>query len=234
VIAAAVVPHPPLLVPALTGGGADQAAGLLPAVDAAVAALLAEAPQLVVCVGDGARTTPHPTRAWGTLAGFGVDLAAPSGPQPGRPTLPLSLTLGGWLLERAGWRGQVLLHEVAVTAAPDDALALGRRLASDAGEHAAWLVLGDACSTRTEQSPGYYDPRAEPFDAAVAAALAAGDVAALASLDALLAAELGAAGRAPWQVLAGALGRHRAARGMLRYDAAPYGVGYLVANWWPG
>jgi len=233
-IAAAVVPHPPLLVPALVSGAAERLAGLLQACDAAVAALLAEAPQAVICVGDGARTAPHPSSAWGTLAGFGVGVEAPSRHPEVRPTLPLSLTVGRWLLERAGWRGRVLLHEVASRATPTDCARLGRRLVTDAGEHAAWLVLGDASRTRTEQAPGYLDPRAEGFDAAVAAALAGGDAAALSGIDADLAADLGADGRAAWQVLAGALGRHRTARATLRYDAAPFGVGYLVASWWPG
>jgi hypothetical protein len=62
--------------------------------------------------------------------------------------------------------------------------------------------------------------------------LEAGDPGVLAALDAPLAAELGASGRAPWQVLAGALQGRRATRSLLRYDAAPHGVGYLVAGWW--
>ena len=68
----------------------------------------------------------------------------------------------------------------------------------------ALLVVGDGAATHTEKAPGYLDERAGPFDDAVAAALATADPAALAALDPALAADLWAAGRAPWQVLAGA------------------------------
>jgi hypothetical protein len=44
-----------------------------------------------------------------------------------------------------------------------------------------------------------------------------------------LATVLQAAGRAPWQVLAGALAAAELT-GELLYDAAPYGVGYFVAS----
>lgn len=243
-IAAAVLPHPPLLVPEVATGAAAEVAPLLHACDAAVADLVARRPDLLVCVGDGSRTRPHPAGSWGTFAGLGVDLRAPSAPpssadpgeqeEPARPSLPLSLTVGRWLLERAGWTGRLLLHEVAVDADPALCAELGRRLTVESGPGAAWLVLGDASSTRTEKAPGYLDPRAEGFDAGVARALAGGDAAALAGLDAGLARELGAAGRAPWQVLAAAAGGGRwPGRAELRHDAAPYGVGYLVATWLP-
>lgn len=55
-------------------------------------------------------------------------------------------------------------------------------------------------------------------------------MAALAALDAELAAELLAAGRAPWQVLAGAA-EGAGLDGRLLYEDAPYGVGYFVAAW---
>ena len=52
----------------------------------------------------------------------------------------------------------------------------------------------------------------------------------LLALDPALSDELLVAGRAPWQVLAGAAdgGSWSAA---VTYDAAPYGVTYLVATW---
>ena len=63
------------------------------------------------------------------------------------------------------------------------------------------------------------------------AALAAADLGALRDLDPALAAELGADGRAAWQVLAGlaeATGPWRCARSEL---LVPYGVGYHLALW---
>jgi hypothetical protein len=63
----------------------------------------------------------------------------------------------------------------------------------------------------------------------VATAQARGDAGALAALDPEVAAQLLVAGRAPWQVLAGAA--DRTMDGSLLYDSAPYGVAYFVATW---
>jgi hypothetical protein len=93
------------------------------------------------------------------------------------------------------------------------------------------LVMGDGSACRTTRAPGYADPRADPFDASATKALVDADPAGLLALDPALAAELMAAGRAPWQVLAGVPGSYR---GELLYDAAPYGVQYTVATWRPG
>jgi hypothetical protein len=71
--------------------------------------------------------------------------------------------------------------------------------------------------------------RAEGFDAGMARVLAGADTEAPTGLDATVAAELRAAGRAPWQVLAGAA-RGGRFTGELLADEAPYGVGHLVAS----
>jgi hypothetical protein len=94
----------------------------------------------------------------------------------------------------------------------------------------ALLVMGDASACRTLKAPGYLDERAVPFDREAARALGAADIAALKALDAGLARELKAAGRAPWQVLAGAA-ETAGLSGTLLYEDAPYGVGYVVAAW---
>jgi aromatic ring-opening dioxygenase LigB subunit len=108
-------------------------------------------------------------------------------------------------------------------------LGLGRGLA-ELADRVVLLVMGDGSACRTVKAPGYLDERAESFDAAVTAALADADTAALAGLDDRLAAELQAAGRAPWQVLAGAA-EGAGLGGRLLYEEAPYGVGYFVAAW---
>lgn len=105
----------------------------------------------------------------------------------------------------------------------------GRQIGGAAGR-IALLVMGDGSACRTLKAPGYLDERAAPFDAAVARALGTADVEALKALDTELAHELKAAGRAPWQVLAGAAEGTEPA-GALLYEDAPYGVGYVVATW---
>ncbi|MGH3165026.1 MAG: hypothetical protein ACRDN0_03910, partial [Trebonia sp.] len=111
---------------------------------------------------------------------------------------------------------------------------LGASLA-DAGARAGLLVMGDGSAKRTLKAPGYFDERAAPFDASVEQAVRSGDMTALAAMDAALARDLMATGRAAWQVLAGALGagsagaRAGVSPGEVLYSDFPYGVSYLVA-----
>ncbi len=230
-VAAAVCPHPPLLVPGVAAGATAETDDLRAACDAAVAVLLAAQPDLVVVVGAADRMGPFPAEAWGSLRAYGLDdrdLGIVAG--DGEPTLPLPLTLGRWLLDRAGGAAGALLFGVAADAAPDRCVEIGTALA-DRAPQVGMLVMGDGTGRRTPK-PGYLDDRAEPFDASVSAALAAADPAALADLDVVLAEDLLVQGRAAWQVLAGAAAG-TAWRGEVTYDAAPYGVGYLVATWLP-
>lgn len=217
--AAAVCPHPPLLVPEVASGAAPELDALRAACAEAVRRL--DAGGEVVVVGAAAETRDYGTGPAGTLRPYGVDVAVGEGD----PVLPLSLTIGRWLLGERTAR----YRSVAGDASPDSCARLGAEIAASSAR-VALLVMGDASACRTERAPGYLDARAAGFDAAVAEALATADAGALARLDAGLAAELFAAGRAPWQVLAGAAGRGDFA-GALLADEAPYGVGYLVASW---
>jgi hypothetical protein len=219
-VAAAVCPHPPLLVPEVAGGAAAEADDLRAACRAAVATLRGND---VVVVGAAPETRPYDTG------------------------LPLALAIGAWLLPGAR------LHGIRHDATPAEAAALGATLARD---DVALLVMGDGSARRDAKAPGYVDPRAEPYDAAVARALRDADPAALLALDPADDAALLVAGRAAWQVLAGAaaagIARPESAagtagpestagtagtantvryRGEVTYDRAPYGVGYLVATW---
>ncbi|MFE1286741.1 class III extradiol dioxygenase subunit B-like domain-containing protein [Streptomyces sp. NPDC058751] len=246
-VAAAVCPCPPLLVPEVAAGAAPELDAARAACTDALGVLAASRPDLLVVVGPADRSGrgPHPQGTRGSFGGFGVDLTVrlgrpdTDGADPGTDgavpdsperELPASLAVAAWLLERTGWSD-----------APVEGLGVGEPLESErcfrAGEQiggragrVALLVMGDASACRTLKAPGYLDGRAEGFDAEVARALGAADVAALKALDASLAYELKAAGRAPWQVLAGAA-EGAGLGGALLHDDAPYGVGYLVAAW---
>lgn len=227
-VAAAVCPHPPVLVPELAAGAAGELDTLRAACDGAVASLLAAGPELVVIVGDAPAVGPYPADAWGSLAGYGVDVRVGDGPGP--PSLPLSLTLGRWLLDRRSAAAPSALgFGVSADAEPDRCAQLGAALAGRA-PRVGLLVMGDGSARRSLKGPGYLDERAEPFDASVARALGSADAAALLALDPGLAGDLLAAGRAPWQVLAGAAG-DAPWRGDVTYEHAPYGVAYFVATW---
>ncbi|GAA0575701.1 class III extradiol dioxygenase subunit B-like domain-containing protein [Streptomyces crystallinus] len=236
-VAAAVCPCPPLLVPAVASGAAPELDAARDACADAVGLLAASRPDLLVVVGPAEQTArgPHPQGAPGSFAAFGVDLRVHLGPAPAVPDdtareLPPSLAVGAWLLERSGWSDAPVeglgVGEPLEAARCADA---GRSLAARA-DRVALLVMGDGSACRTLKAPGYLDERAEAFDEGVASALGAADTRALLELDAELAYELKAAGRAPWQVLAGAA-EGAGLAGRLLYEDAPYGVGYFVAVW---
>lgn len=226
-IQAAICPHPPLLVPEVAGAAAAELDGLRAACDAVVRALTECRPDLLVVVGGGPRTREYDPGVTGGLQPYGVDLTV-GGPAGGTPVLPLSLTIGCWLAERAGAVPD-RYQEVGWDEPAAECSALGRRLADAAGR-VALLVMGDGSACRSAAAPGHLDDRAEPYDAEVARALAHGDAAVLTELDPALSTTLMAAGRGPWQVLAGAAGDDRFEAELLA-DDAPYGVGYLVAAW---
>ncbi|AUG79930.1 hypothetical protein CFP65_5221 [Kitasatospora sp. MMS16-BH015] len=229
-VAAAICPCPPLLVPEVAVGAAGELDGLRAACEEAVGAVLAAGPELLVVVGPGPKGGVWTEGGAGTFRGYGVpvDVRLPSGGVEG-PELAPSLTVGAWLLERAATA--LPTHAVAV---PEDAptarlLGLGEGLA-ELADRVGLLVLGGGSARRSVKAPGYYDERAEAYDAELAKALGSADLAALEALDPGLAAELMVDGRAPWQVLAGAA-RGTALTARLSHDEAPYGVGYLVASW---
>jgi hypothetical protein len=142
--------------------------------------------------------------------------------------------MGAWLVARSGWAGPVVAVGVHTEAGPPQAEAVGRGLAARA-PRVGLLVMGDGSARMSEAAPGYVDPRAVPFQAAVAAALSVADTSSLLSIDPVLAADLLVAGRAAWQVLCGAADhareQGRTIRPRLVGRQAPYGVDYLVATW---
>ena len=277
-IAGAVCPHPPLLIPAALGSAAsDPPAELREVASAAalaVSGLAGARPDVIVVVGGGAAEREYGAGASGGLHAFGIGVTV----GPGEPVLPLSLTVGRWLLERAGILARdetpdpagglagagawlpggtgpgrpaevagrpaepmsvpgdgaasgiaVVFQEVAGDAAAGECLKLGRILA-DRAPRVALLAMGDACARPAREDPDVPDPAARDYDADVAEALAAADARWLARLDPALDDELVVAGRAAWQVLAGAA-RGARMQGRLLCMSAPYGVTYLVASW---
>ena len=227
-IAAAVCPHPPLLVPEVTGAsdlGVHELRRLRAACRDAVAVLIGAAPDLLVVAGGAGQTAEYPATAGGSLGDFGVPFTVGAD-----AVLPLSLTIGKWLLAGAApaappgaWWG------VASGAATADCLSLGEKLAALA-PRVALLAMGDGPGRRARGVPAAADPEADGYDEQMSAALAAADPGALAALDPGRDQELFVAGRAAWQVLAGAASAG-AFTADLRYAAAPFEVSYYVATW---
>ncbi|GAA5181622.1 hypothetical protein GCM10023322_16730 [Rugosimonospora acidiphila] len=214
-------------------------------------------------MGTGAKTAWRAPDEYGTLAPWGVPLEVVPG-RRGHPSLPLSLTVGAWLLSRradltsappagsadatvagtatvsvtatvagtatVGGTVAVGMASVAADEPPAGCAAFGRDRCAPWLPRVALLVMGDGSAWRAEPPSGYADPRATVLDGMTAKALAAADLDGLLALDPALATELTAAGRPAWQALAGAAAGADW-RAELLYDAAPYGVGYLVASW---
>ncbi|MEU6550904.1 class III extradiol dioxygenase subunit B-like domain-containing protein [Streptomyces sp. NPDC046915] len=234
-VAAALCPCPPLLVPQVAAGAAPELDAARAACADALGVLAAARTDLLVVVGPAEQSGrgPHPQGTPGSFRGFGVDLDVRLGPGQGTAydrTLPPSLAVAGWLLERTRWADAPIEGlGVGEPLAPERCVEAGREIGARR-ERVGLLVMGDASACRTVKAPGYLDERAAPFDAGVARALGSADVAALKALDPGLAYELKASGRAPWQVLAGAA-ENAGLTGTLLYEDAPYGVGYMVAAW---
>jgi hypothetical protein len=202
-------PQPPLLLPGTTGCPVAEVEQLRAACLSGVRDLLVDRPESLVLLG-------------------GIAAAETGGERE-----PISIRIGRLLLAEAGCAIPVRPVAIRSDAATEQCLTTGRRLAAEADEprRIALLVMADGSARRGLKAPGYLDPRAQPFDRAVEAALTAGDPAGLADLDAALAADLMVAGRAAWQVLAGATegGRFRAET---YYLGDPFGVWYPVVRWY--
>lgn len=128
--------------------------------------------------------------------------------------------------ESAGWRvGRELL-----LAGGADEDAVTRMQPGEAPTAAGILVVANGSATRDEKAPGHLDPRAAGFDAAVGAALATGDAAALAGLDEELARELWC-DDAPVLRALGRWAGEAVVHARMDLDETPFGVQYWVVRW---
>lgn len=204
-----------MLVPEIAQGASDELADLRSLCDAVVRRLVAAANDTVTVVASAPEPERWGTEAGGSLRGFGVDVRA------GGPELVLTpeLTMGAWLLDRAGWQGEREYRAVRADT----------RFEIDVPV----LVMADGSAKRTDTAPGHIDERALAYDKVIAHALATGDAGAFARLDVRLGEHLWAAG-APAMCAVGAnvIAARRSVRtASLHFDEAPYGVGYFVASW---
>jgi hypothetical protein len=215
-----------MIVPEIAGGAAPELDPLRAACDAAMRRLAVSGAASLLVVGGDSLTMDYSPPVRASFSRWG--LPEPPG-EP--PSLPLSLSVGAWLLNRAFVPVSAITPcfvSIAQAATVRECAELARRRAPD--EPWALLAMGDGSARRGTGAPGYDDPRAGPYDESVERALATADLEALRGLDPVLSAELMVAGRAPWQVLAAAAagGRWRAT---MEYSGAPYGVAYFVASW---
>ncbi len=183
-------------------------------------------PEVIAVIGAGRRTGTWPAAGRLDLTAFAPALGTRAG--GAEPPLPLPLGLGARLLDESGYPGPRLLQSVSGGDPAAACLRLGAGLRS-LGGRVGLLVMADGSACRGLRAPGYLDPRAAAFDAALERAVRGGDLGALGAMDEGLARELLVTGRPAWQVLAGAMpGRSPAAE--ILYADAPFGVFYLAAS----
>jgi hypothetical protein len=225
--AIAIIPSAPVMVPELAASAAHELADLRDAIFAAAASL----PSKWIVVGVGPVDAVLGPDSAGTFAGFGVDRRVTLSPGAGEPLaeLPLCALIAGWVRGKAKPDARAGVRVYAADHDADTALARGRQLRAeidDAVDPIGVLVVADGAHTLTPPAPGGYDPDSVPTQAALDAALAGGDAAALARLpDSIV-------GRVAYQVLAGMTGPTvRSAKEL--YRGAPYGVGYFAGVWQP-
>ncbi len=154
-----------------------------------------------------------PAETTDSAAATDSSAAARDSELPTRATrLPLSLAVGAWLLDQAGFAGRRLARSVDPAAEPAACRSYGRRLIEDVrclprlpnarAPRVLLLALADGSASRSPGAPRGLHPAAAPFDAAVAAAILRGDPSALLRLDRRSAAEVSCSGWAVWQTVA--------------------------------
>jgi hypothetical protein len=215
-VAAAVLPHPPLLVPELAGAAAPELAPLRAACHEALSAVVAAA-DLTILIGDGPVWAVPATSAPGSFRPYGaavdvalptlVDLDLPALPPPAQLTdLPLSLAVAAHLLgDLDPPPARLFAATVPRSLGPLAAATIGHTLTTT--DRFGLVVMADLSACRTERAPGAFHLDAADFDAQVADAFRTGTPQRLLALDPTRSADLLVTGRAPLQVLAGAFDR---------------------------
>jgi hypothetical protein len=221
-VAAAVLPHPPLLVPELAGAAAPELAPLRAACQEALSIVVGAA-DLTILVGDGPVWAIPAPAAPGSFQPYGADvdvtlptladLDLPGLPPPARLTdLPLSLAVAAQLLADLDLPpARLFAATVPRSLGPRAAATIGQTLAGAA--RFGLVVMADLSACRTEGAPGGFRPEAADFDAWVADAFRTGTPQSLLAIDPTDSTTLLVSGRVPLQVLAGAFDRGRSVVG---------------------
>ncbi|MEU7145070.1 hypothetical protein ABZ942_36895 [Nocardia sp. NPDC046473] len=256
-IAAAVCPHPPMLIPEVAGSAAALWGGLRTSCVESIRRLRfpkfgdetdgwaigrteefhtdPTLPDLLVIVGGDDTTMAYDSaNTYGSLGRYGIDwswdIAWCMGNKESLP-LPMSLSVGLWLATASGPDGLYFkgfeYQSVSFDASPRECAALGEELA-ERKQKVVMLVLAEGAAT--EQLQDSAAGQARTYNAMLAQSLARADATALGQLDPRWAQTLNASGRAPLQVLAGATGGQHLT-GQLISDPVSHDAGLFVASW---
>lgn len=232
IVAVAVCPAAPWLVPGVAPRLAERAGTVAMACRAAVAGL-ADVDQVVAVV---------PSRHRRTDVAAGDRVGGPPGRAAGRltvmrsdrgsgPVQDIGPAVAHHLLARAGVTVPVEIVEIDPSAGLD---VPGPASLCDPQIRVGLLVLADGAAAHGPSAPGRADARSEELDAVLGRALADGNPDALAAATAPGADPdpVGLLARvATLRALAAWTAAHPPERSALLVNQAPFGVGYLVARW---
>ena len=256
---AALMPHPPIIVPEVGRGREKEAAATLAGIESLMERLADRRPDTLLLLSPhqpcarGAFFVNAAPRLRGSLAPFGApaafDLTVPA---EKLRSLTNHLTQKGfavrsgesadltrdqgslvplYFLERAWGKLPPVVAASPIGLDGETALELGRALASfDDGTAWALLASGDLSHRLTPDAPAGYSPVGKNFDAAVVAALSATDPRPLLGLAPSLPEDAGECGLRSVMVLLGLCGALGSGIDVLSYEG-PFGVGYCNALW---
>ena len=255
---AVLMPHAPILVPAIGGARGEAAAASCRALRAAAATVLRGLPETLVVI------SPHSPRRAGAFGLWADDCLAGSFVQFGAPQVRVSLPndrrlanalavaaesramatwaihdhgldhgalVPLWFLAEAGWTGPTLI--LSLNASDDAAgrIRLGEAIAACANElprRIAIIASGDMSHRLTANAPCGFHPEAHQFDETFIHLVRAGHYRDIQTIDLGL-RELAAEDAVDSTLIAAAAGGWRSAgHRVLNYER-PFGVGYGVA-----
>ncbi len=242
----AFVPHPPIVVPEIGRGQEELCGSTLRAYQELAVRVAGAEPETVVLVSPHALlleegvTVLKNEEVQGNFANFGVPgvrLAFPNDlslvERLSRELLRVRPRLGEldhgalvplYFLERAGWRGKVVLLSMPMAGPERYGEELGRLLRSWPTK-VALVASGDLSHRLREDGPYGFNPAGPRFDEVIAAGLK-GNPAQIVQIPREI---VEAAGECGYRSLRLALAAQEGAREVLSYEG-PFGVGYLVAE----
>jgi MEMO1 family protein len=257
VIYSALLPHAPILVPGVGGGGESDAASSVSAMREAARRAVATQPDALILISPHSPRLPESFGIWvgerlrGSLEMFGfpnraVDLPVDSlfaariasvSVQHGLRRVSISesaldygATVPLWFFAEAGWSGPVVVLGLS-SLGRSGFVRLGETIAQAArslGRRVALIGSGDMSHRLTADAPFGFDSRGAEFDQWFIKTLRCGEYRNLLEFDPELEKEAAQDALDSVLVAAGAVGFSAAGAELLHYEG-PFGVGYGVA-----
>lgn len=259
ILAAAALPHPPLMIPEIGKGEEKTISATTTAYKKAIETLANLKPETIIIVSphapaytDWFEISPGPA-AQGSFAAFNatqVSISVPydeklaekigiearhngvpaGGAHHGDPALDHGTLIPLYYLNQV--LSSYSIIRIGISALPlIDHFILGQSIAQAVGEKRVVLIAsGDLSHKLKENGPYGYVPEGPALDKRITQALASGEGKQLLEISPSLAEKGAECGLRPFAVMAGAMDKQTIEPQLLCYEG-PFGVGYAVASW---